>query len=242
MNDDPPELGGPLDIPVPLSHHAYARIQRAILENRLAPGTPVAEPRLAHELGISRTALREALVRLEAEGYVVRGRGGRRRVFRMSRQDAIDIYECRGALEGLAAALASSRAKPQDLDRARGLLRGCREALAQDALDRVVSCSAEFHDIVIASAANARLVALITVLQPQLRLNRWLMLHHGTRDGDFIAENTSLLDAIAGHQAQQAEDLARFGAQQDLKAVLCLFDRGILAETQDGWYGLGARR
>ena len=233
MNTDFPELGGPLATPVSLSQHAGERIQQAILENRLPPGSPVAEPRLAKEFGISRTALREALVRLEAEGYVVRGKGGRRRVFRMSRQDAIDIYECRGALEGLAAGLAASRAKAPDLDRARELLLHCREALQQGALDRVVSCSAEFHDIVIASAGNAKLVGLISVLQPQLRLNRWLMLHHGTRDGDYITENGSLLDAIASHQAQRAEDLARFGAQQDLKAVLFLFDEGILSEAYD---------
>lgn len=231
------ELGGPLASPVSLSQHAYERIQHAILENRLPPGTPVAEPRLAREFEISRTVLREALVRLEAEGYLVRGKGGRRRVFRMNRQDAIDIYECRGALEGLAAALAASRARPRDLERARELLAGCRDALARGALDQVVSCSAEFHDIVIASAANGKLTSLITVLQPQLRLNRWLMLHHATRDGDYISENTKLLDAVAAHQAQRAEELARFSAQQDLKAVLCLFDRGILPDTHDGTHG-----
>lgn len=232
------ELGGPLASPVSLSQHAYERIQQAILENKLPPGAPVAEPRLAQELDISRTVLREALVRLEAEGYLVRGRGGRRRVFRMSREDAIDIYECRGALEGLAAALAASRANRADLDRARQLLEGCREALAQGALDQVVSCSAAFHEIVIMSAANAKLSTLISVLQPQLRLNRWLMLHHGTREGDYIAENGNLLDAIAAHQARQAEEQARFSAQQDLKAVLYLFDEGILSETSEGTRGL----
>ena len=224
------ELGGPLASPVSLAVHAYERIQRAILENRLPPGTPVAEPRLAQEFGISRTVLREALVRLEAEGYVVHGKGGRRRVFRMSRQDAIDTYECRGALEGLAASLAAARATARELTRARRLLDGCRKALNRGDLDGVVSRSAEFHDIVIASAANAKLVSLISVLQPQLRLNRWLMLHHGTREGDYIAENAALLDAIAAHQARRAEELARFSAQQDLKAVLCLFDEGILSE------------
>jgi DNA-binding GntR family transcriptional regulator len=233
-----PELGGPLASPVSLPQHAYDRIQQAILENRLSPGTPVAEPRLAQEFGISRTALREALVRLEAEGYVVRGKGGRRRVFRMNRQDAIDTYECRGALEGLAASLATSRASAAGLDRARRVLHSCRTAQARGALEQVVSCSAEFHDIVIAAAANAKLVGLMTVLQPQLRLNRWLMLHHGTREGDYIAENSHLLDAIAAHQGERAEELARFGAQQDLKAVLLLFDRGILPESNDSMSGL----
>lgn len=232
--DDLAELGGPLASPVSLSAHAYERIQRAILENRLAPGTPVAEPRLAQEFEISRTMVREALVRLEAEGYVVRGKGGRRRVFRMSRQDAIDIYECRGALEGLAAALAASRAEPRDLRRAGQLLDLCRIGLEQGDLDQVVSCSAEFHDVVIASAANAKLTSLMSVLQPQLRLNRWLMLHHATRDGDYLAENRQLLDAIATHKAQQADEQARFSAQQDLKAVLCLFDRGILSSADEG--------
>jgi DNA-binding GntR family transcriptional regulator len=239
--DEFPELGGPLASPVSLAHHAYERIQQAILENKLPPGTPVAEPRLAQEFAISRTALREALVRLEAEGYVVRGKAGRRRVFRMNRQDAIDIYECRGALEGLAASLAASRAKASDLDRARKLLKGCREALDEGALDRVVTCSARFHDIVFASAANAKLLSLTTVLQPQLRLNRWLMLHHATREGDYITENGNLLDAIAAHQAQRAEELAKFGAQQDLKAVLCLFDAGILPESDESLPGLTRR-
>jgi DNA-binding GntR family transcriptional regulator len=236
------ELGGPLASPVSLSLNAYERIQQAILENKLPPGTPMAEPRLAEELQISRTVLREALIRLETEGYLVRGKGGRWRVFRMSRQDAIDIYECRGALEGLASALAASRADPADLDLARQRLEGCRKALAQGALDRVVSCSAEFHDIVILSAANAKLSNLMSVLQPQLRLNRWLMLHYATRDGDYIGENSHLLDSIAAHQAQQAEEQARFSAQQDLKAVLSLFDKGILSDANDGVYGLQISR
>lgn len=225
------ELGGPLASPISLSSHAYERIQQAILENRLPPGTPVAEPRLAQEFEISRTVLREALVRLEAEGYLVRGKGGRRRVFRMGRQDAIDIYECRGALEGLGAALAASRAKPADLQRAGQLLELCRIGLEHGDLDQVLSSSAEFHEVVIASAANAKLTSLMSVLQPQLRLNRWLMLHHATRDGDYLAENSRLLDAIATHKAQQADEQARFSAQEDLKAVLCLFDRGILSSA-----------
>ena len=231
------DLGGPLSSPVSLAVHAYERIQLAILENRLPPGSPITEPRLADEFDISRTVLREALVRLETEGYVVRGKGGRRRVFRMSRQDAIDIYECRGALEGLAAASAASRATPADLDRGRHLLQECRTALRETALDRVLSSSAEFHEVVIASARNAKLTTLMSVLQPQLRLNRWLMLHHSTRDGDYIGENTQLLDAIAAHRAKRAEEQARFSAHQDLKAVLCLFDMEILSDSGNPTYG-----
>ncbi len=85
-----------------LVDHAYADIKRRILDNEFPTGFSAMEPELALQLGISRTPMREALVRLQAEGLVevVPRRG--MRVLPLAAEDMAHIYQVVTALESLA--------------------------------------------------------------------------------------------------------------------------------------------
>jgi len=94
---------------------AHNALRRRILDNAYPPGHQVLEQALAEELGISRTPLREALIRLQKEGLVeVIPRHGMR-VLPVSPADMKEIYEILSALESMAAALAAKR-RPSDAE------------------------------------------------------------------------------------------------------------------------------
>src|SRR5262249_54013606 len=88
---------------------AYARIRQSIVEGRRAPGTRLVEQRLAEELDLSRTPVREALKMLEAEGLVVIERNVGAIVRLLDRQTVTDLYDLRARLESFGAGRAAAR-------------------------------------------------------------------------------------------------------------------------------------
>lgn len=91
---------------------AYTRLREDIVTGRLAPGAALAEVEQSVRLGVSRTPLREALRRLEAEGLAVVGKGRTYRVSNISPDDVRHLFELREALECQAARLAAQRREP----------------------------------------------------------------------------------------------------------------------------------
>ncbi|MEA2687933.1 MAG: hypothetical protein QOD51_540, partial [Candidatus Eremiobacteraeota bacterium] len=93
----------PLRRGLPLRDRIHDRLRAAIISGELSPGTPVIEAELATRLGASRTPVREALRRLEAEG-LLEPRGLRGSVVRELKSDEVEcVFEIREALESLAA-------------------------------------------------------------------------------------------------------------------------------------------
>ena len=87
------------------SAQATELIRQAILDGRLEPGSPLKEQQLAHELGISRTPVREALLMLQAEGLIVTTPNRSAVVREHDADDLKDLYQLRALLEGYAARL-----------------------------------------------------------------------------------------------------------------------------------------
>src|SRR5436190_3736406 len=95
--------------------HAYARVRAAIVENRYPPGHRLVEQRIAEELGLSRTPVREALRMLEAEGLVVSERNRGAMVRTLSQTEVEDLYGLRIRLESYAVEMATERITEQEL-------------------------------------------------------------------------------------------------------------------------------
>src|SRR4030081_1166057 len=101
------ELRGAVSAPTP-GEKPYAAIRRSILEGALRPGERIVEQQLAEMLNVSRTPVREALLKLERENLVARiGRG--MAVRRYSSDEVRDIYNLRAHLESFAARLSADR-------------------------------------------------------------------------------------------------------------------------------------
>src|SRR5262249_15295680 len=95
--------------------YAYAQVRAAIVENRYPPGHRLVEQRIAEELGLSRTPVRDALGRLEAEGLVVSERNRGAMVRPLSQTEVVDLYGLRIRLESYAVEVATERATETEL-------------------------------------------------------------------------------------------------------------------------------
>lgn len=108
----------------------YRLLRRALLTRQVAPGTRLVEVEVAARLGVSRTPVREALRRLQSDGVVVRGRGGGLEAAVMAPSEVGDVFLVRGALDRLAARLASERATSADWEVVRAEVRAMDGAIA----------------------------------------------------------------------------------------------------------------
>lgn len=156
-----------------LTQQAYSVIKEAILQLKLAPGTPLVEEELAFQLGTSKTPVRDALLELERDGLVIRIPYKGTYVSEISEQDAKEIFELHAVLEGLAGRLATASLTPEELDQAEAILDAYDQALAAEDWEAATACGQQFHRIVIQRASNHRLLAILRTLDDQLhRLRR----------------------------------------------------------------------
>lgn len=224
-------LGGPLAERTSLADLAFERLKAAILSGQLKPGESIREPAFADALNISRTSLREALFRLEAQGYAERGPSNRWRIFSISEESARDIYECRGALEGLAAKLAALHITPERTAALRTELDNALSADERGGIDRVIESTTRFQLLILEYSGNSKLGFLMEILRPQLLLNRRMMLDHTTERRAILEGNEHLLDAIAAGDGARAHEIAVANAEQDLTAILALLHEGVLTTS-----------
>lgn len=149
------------------AQHAYNTLRASIIDGSYPPGTRVTEKGVAASAGVSRTPVREALQRLEAEGLLsfVPHQGAV--VTSWSDRDAEDIFELRVMLEGYAARLASERASNEDIAELRRLaLQQSLEAEERSVgyLERIADLNSQFHRLLQLTAASPLLQAALTTL------------------------------------------------------------------------------
>jgi len=141
---------------------AYTKVRAAIVENRYPPGHRLVEQRIAEELGLSRTPVREALRMLQAEGLVVSERNRGAMVRPLSETEVVDLYGLRIRLESYAVEVATERATESEL----GDLLDAADAFGavrDDAdLNVVHDANRRFHDGILDAARHHRLASMLT--------------------------------------------------------------------------------
>jgi DNA-binding GntR family transcriptional regulator len=203
---------------------AYNALRRRILENAYPPGHRALEQALAEELGISRTPLREALIRLQKEGLVeVVPRHGMR-VLPVSPSDMKQIYEILSALESMAAALAAQR-RPTDAELA-PLVQASRDmarSLEADDLEAWAEADERFHRHLIDLSGNRLLVETVLNFWDRAHRVRRFTLRlrpkpvHSTKEHMTLVERIRAGDAAGAHEANR---LHRERASKELLGIL----------------------
>lgn len=187
---------------------AHDEIKRRIMANRLGPGQQVLEQDLAAELGMSRTPLREALIRLEQEGLVeVLPRRGMR-VLPISLRDMAEIYELLTALEARAAERLAER-KPtarQVAPLARAVAR-MDAALETGNLKAWAHADDAFHRNLVTLAGNRRLAEMARTLFDQAQRARMATLHLRPWPKQSNKDHRALLRAILRGDARKAGEI-----------------------------------
>ncbi len=188
-----------------LVEDAYRRLKREILENRMKPGFRAPEPAIAERLGMSRTPVREALVRLAGEKLVelVPRRGAR--VLPVSPGDMREIYQVLTALEPEAAADVA-RARPDKaalapLERAAEAM---ADALTRDDREGWAAADDRFHRALLDMTPNRRLAEIVGAMLDQSQRARTVTLALRAPPTASTEEHAALLDAIVAGDADRA--------------------------------------
>lgn len=139
-------------------------VRNLILEGQYAPGDRLGEVELADALGVSRTPVRDALRRLQAEGLVEITANKGAKVVEYPHEDLETIFELRARIEGLAARQAASLATIEDADALHEIALAIKDHAEQRDIDTVYRLNAEFHQSLVRLSGSAVLAQSISSL------------------------------------------------------------------------------
>jgi DNA-binding GntR family transcriptional regulator len=192
-----------------LNQRAYEAISEAILSGRFKPGQMLSIGRLADELGISRTPVRDALLQLQKEGLIKLVPFRSAFVTGISHRDVAEVYELRSLLHGYAARLAATRLTDQELDQAEAVLDGGVQARQVGDYGRALACGGEFHDLISSCVESSQMMGILAQLRAHRARLRFLLseMHHRLERSD--AEHREILAALRARDPETAERLMR---------------------------------
>ncbi len=203
---------------------AYERLKADILTGMLPAGYQAPEPEMASRLGMSRTPVREALIRLEAEGLIelIPRRGAR--VVPVTGRDICEIFKILAVLEALAAqAAAESGVEPELLRQIEEVSTEADQALAARNIETWAELDDRFHRLVSCGAGNARLEAEINGFLDQVFRANTVLLRLNRAPAANVGDHRNLLAAIRNQDAQTASEIARshrLGGMKTMKKLL----------------------
>ncbi|MFF8814146.1 GntR family transcriptional regulator [Streptomyces pactum] len=195
--------------PPPAAERVYAHVKQAVLDRRYEGGTLLTEGGLADAVGVSRTPVREALLRLEAEGLLKLYPKKGALVLPVSAQEIADVVETRLLVEEHAVRRAVPAPEPL-VTRLEELLEEQRRHAATGDLAALAVSDRCFHAEIVRNAGNAILARLYDQLRDrQLRMGVAVMHAQPDRVAKNIAEHTEILDALRAGDADGAASVVR---------------------------------
>lgn len=190
-----------------LADKIYEELRERIIVGRLAPEERLRERGIAEELEVSRIPVREALQRLEAEGFIANLPRRGAVVTRLNYGDVVELFDLRSSLEPLAARLAAQRvalgASPQVLLDAYDTAEAAR--LSGNAT-AIAIANSDLHEVVVRLSGNQMLISIMGPIHGQVR-----RLFNITSDRDPALqadEHKDLCKAIAAGDSDRASQLA----------------------------------
>jgi DNA-binding GntR family transcriptional regulator len=198
---------------------AYETLKDEILSNRLRPGDPLPIDSYIRKLGLSRTPLREAVLRLEREGLVeIRPRMGTF-VSHLNLQEIKETYQVRSSLEGLAARLSAARINLERVTEVEQQLKQFKLDGTED-YTQISEAGQQLHSLIIESCGNQMLISLIQSLQDRFRRFRTLSLDIPEKIITSHREHLQILQALKDKNAELAERLVREHFDQAATSLL----------------------
>jgi DNA-binding GntR family transcriptional regulator len=188
---------------------AYERLYEDITGGRLQPNERLIELDLARELGISRAAVRNALIRLEQEGLVKREPNRGARVRLVSEEEAVEILEARTALESVAVRHAASNRTPEDVADLRLILAEMESRLEGGDLLAASDMNGQFHRRLIEMTDHATISKLLRMLNSQMVRFQYRTILIPGRPARSLAEHKAIVEAVEAGDPDAAEKAMR---------------------------------
>ena len=210
--------------PETLRHQVENVLRQAIMTGRFAPGARLVERELCETLGVSRTSVREALRKLEAEKLVRSVPHKGPVVAVMTKQEASELYALRALLEGFAAHEFARLADDSAIARFGEVARELRvEATARNQAG-VLRAKTALYDVLLDNCGNSLIKEFLTSLYSRVNLLRATSLMHPERLPASLREIDKLYKALKARDGEAAQQAARIHVQNAEKAAMRMLD------------------
>ena len=187
---------------LPLRDVVFNTLRRPILRGELVPGQRLMEIRLADQMGVSRTPVREAIRKLELEGLVVMVPRKGAEVAHISGKNLRDVLEVRRALEELAGELACERMTAEDFKKLEQANHKFASVLDSDDITVLGQADEEFHGLIYQATDNDRLVQMVNHLREQMYRYRIEHLKNKSQRTILLQEHQDIMRALAARDVE----------------------------------------
>jgi DNA-binding GntR family transcriptional regulator len=205
--------------PTNLATEVYEELRKSIVEGSIRPNERLIEADLAAMLQVSRTPIRESMLRLAGDGLIVPHKRGWI-VREHSQQEIREVYEIRAALEGFAAGLAAQRATDEELAGIEAIHQAYIDTVSDEGRGQLLEHNDAFHNAVIAAAKNHLLAEQIHRNSQYYFIHRISGFLTDEEVRGSIAGHESVVQALLARDAELAESTARALVLEGLAKVL----------------------
>ncbi len=189
---------------IPLRDIVFKTLREAIITGDLQPGERLMEIKLANELGVSRTPVREAIRKLELEGLVIMTARKGAEVAPINEKDLREVLEIRKSLESLACELACKAVKESDIRKLRNINEEIGKAVDVEDIEAITKKDVEFHEVIYVMTDNQRLIQMLHQLKEHIFRYRFEYIKEMKNKRTIVDEHDRIIDAIAAKDEKKA--------------------------------------
>ena len=208
-----------------LSQKVYRALKTEIIKGSLKPGTKLSEGKIAKQMEVSRTPIREALRELAAEGFVKISPNQGVVVSNASVEDVQEVLQIRGVLEGLAARLATKMINEEEIKELEKYQKRMEYYTNKDDVLAFSEMDAEFHELILNICGNNRLIQIRKNLSDQAHRYRIRSLSVPGRLKYSLKEHQEIVEALKRKNPEQADRLSQKHIENVLANILAHKDK-----------------
>jgi DNA-binding GntR family transcriptional regulator len=201
-------------------NQAYDTIKDMIFNGALKPGDRIYESKLASEFKISRSPVREAIRSLEKDGLLLLDDKSKITVYKPTKEDIENIYECRQALESQAARLTTRKASDKELEQIENILLESQKNIEHfdDMLIKtIISLNTQFHNLILNFSQNNRLQKQSRALSVLTYFYRSIDVYEHDRNMDIFNYHLEIFHYIKQRNEEKAYETMYNHIGNDLK-------------------------
>ena len=189
-----------------LANQVFALIEKNILTGVYPAGELITEPKLSTELGVSRTPVREALTRLEAERLIKQTPSGML-VLGISPKDVDEMYAVKKAIEPYATVLAIQHMTEEDITHLKEIIEQQEFYVAKSNAEKIKDLDTEFHDVIYEASGSPTFASILSPLHHKLMKFRKVSLQFSDRSTQSVEEHKKIFAAIEAKDEDAAKAL-----------------------------------
>ncbi len=208
-----------------LSQKVYRALKTEIIKGSLKPGTKLSEGKIAKQMEVSRTPIREALRELAAEGFVKISPNQGVVVSNASVEDVQEVLQIRGVLEGLATRLATKTINEEEIKELEKYQKRMEHYTNKDDVLAFSEMDAEFHELILNICGNNRLIQIRKNLSDQAHRYRIRSLSVPGRLKYSLREHQEVVEVLKRKDAEQADRLSQKHIENVLANILAHKDK-----------------